>query len=127
MKTKLKLTFDELATLRGLLQRVLLKYSIEEMREQPHAYVMMSSVFEFFEKLEKRHNDYRLFGQGCKTLLTIALTRPQALALDIVLNPHDQDDQVVEVGEPLLPLQVGTYEWDLARRICEQVYKNYYE
>lgn len=118
MKIKLKIQASDLQIVFTILGSSLKDLTLEELRESPGNYCVAASLFEVFEKVQGKYSDYKKFPCKPTKEVGITLSRPQALAFDAVLNPHNENT--------LFPLQQGTYEWDLVRRICEQIYHTYY-
>jgi hypothetical protein len=127
MKLKLRLVKTEVEALTKILGMAFQNAPMDQLKEQPHEYAIMSSVFEVWEKVSAKAQNLALFHHPIQRPITITLTRTQALALDVVINVHDTADDVVQPTDALVPLRAGSYEWDLARRICEQVYITYYQ
>lgn len=125
MKLKILLNRSETLALETLLSVALATVTMEELREQPHQYVIAANLFGVLQKIKAKAEDMRMFG-GDK--FTLSLTRPEALAFDVWFNPadwgNDGDEEVLTLGTTAVKPQ--TYEYALIVRICGLVNKEYY-
>lgn len=114
---KLKLSKYQLEVLHRILGIAIASRPLEELKSEPNEYVVISAVFELFDKLDKKERQLRFFGSA-KDAYSVSVSRTQALALDLLLNPHSESS--------LVKIQEKSYEWNLAREICDTIYQKYY-
>lgn len=118
---KITLNRSQAFAMETLLDVALASVTMEELREQPHQYVIAASLFEVRQKVKVKAEELRMFH---KNKFTLRLTRTQALAFDVWFNPHDFDSEVVATGSDTV--KTGSFELGLIVQICGMVNQEFY-
>jgi len=91
MKLTLNLGASELHTLCVLTFHAFMDYPLADLKEQPGDYLILSSLEDFYTRLDKKKREVSLFGlpQGKKVRLT--MRRYEAIALLHLINAERAD------------------------------------
>lgn len=122
MKLKITLNRSETLSLELLIVAALGSVSLDELKEQPHQYVVAANLFDVLARIKAKADDMRLFGGD---VFRLSISRAEALAFDVWFNPHDWDsEEVVTIGTTVVKPQ--TFEYGLLVRICGLINQKYY-